>query len=69
MFLKGMITGQRNGQIVCWIRPFSQNGYIRKIYMKEADTALIQKYLESEYDDAFMHCMYINVSRDTGGWE
>ena len=31
MFLKGMITGQRNGQIVCWIRPFSQNGYIRKI--------------------------------------
>ena len=31
IFLKGMITGQRNGQIVCWIRPFSQNGYIRKI--------------------------------------
>ena len=31
MFLKGMITGQRNGQIVCWIRPFSPNGYIRKI--------------------------------------
>ena len=31
MFLKGMITGQRNGQKVCWIRPFSQNGYIRKI--------------------------------------
>ena len=22
---------ERNGQIVCWIRPFSQNGYIRKI--------------------------------------
>ena len=31
MFLKGMITRQRNGQKVCWIRPFFQNGYIRKI--------------------------------------
>lgn len=29
--LKGMITRQRNGQKVCWIRPFFQNGYIRKI--------------------------------------
>ena len=26
-----VFTGQRNGQIVCWIRPFSPNGYIRKI--------------------------------------
>ena len=31
MFLKGMITRQKNGQKVCWIRPFFQNGYIRKI--------------------------------------
>ena len=32
---------------------FSKWLYQENSYMKEADTALIQKYLESEYDDAF----------------
>ena len=48
---------------------FSKWLYQENSYMKEADTALIQKYLEVNMTMLFMHCMYINVSRDTGDWE
>ena len=37
---------------------FSKWLYQENSYMKEADTALIQKYLESEYDDAF-YALYV----------
>ena len=31
VYKKMCIRDRRNGQKVCWIRPFFQNGYIRKI--------------------------------------
>lgn len=37
---------------------FSKWLYKENSYMQEADTALIQKYLESEYDDAF-YALYV----------
>ena len=37
---------------------FSKWLYQENSYMKEADTTLIQKYLESEYDDAF-YALYV----------
>lgn len=37
---------------------FSKWLYQENSYMKEADTALIQKYLESEYDDA-LYALYV----------
>lgn len=59
IFKMGMITGQRNGQKSMLDKTiFSKWLYQENSYMKEADTALIQKYLESEYDDAF-YALYV----------